>query len=145
MIWTLAFNSCNNNELLHINFGLPFQKTPVCEKLIDRQFSNLCDKDIDKNLPSKPCCKTYSINEFQALKINNTNLKIFHNNINGLETKHELLQIFLANNTIDFDIIAITETSLKTGNVNFKTKVIRVSLYLQIAIKEVLQSIREVT
>ena len=48
-----AFNSCNNNELLHINFGLPFQKTPVCEKLIDRQFSNLCDKDIDKNLPSK--------------------------------------------------------------------------------------------
>ena len=29
---------------------------------------------------------------------------IFHNNINGLETKHELLQIFLANNTIDFNI-----------------------------------------
>ena len=142
---TFAFNLCNNNELLNINLRVPYQKAPVSEKSKDRQFSNLCDKEIDNNLPSKTCCKNYSINEFQTLKINNTHLKIFHNNTNRLETKHDLLQIFLANNTINFDIIAITETSLKTGNVNFKTKIdlegYKSFLYLQITTKEVPQSI----
>ena len=41
--------------------------------------------------------------------------------VNGLETKHDLLHNFLTNDSMDFDIIAITETSLKTGN-NFKNK-----------------------
>ena len=69
---------------------------------------------------------------------------MFHNNINGLENKHDLLQKLLANNYINFDIIAITETSLKTENINFNSNIglkdIGIILYLQIARKEVLQS-----
>ena len=49
-------------------------------------------------------------------------MKIFHNNINGLENKHDLLQNFLANNTINFDLIAITETSLK-NDINFNSNI----------------------
>ena len=85
----------------------------------DKQFTNRCDNDIDTNLPSKTWCKNYSIEEFQTLKTNKTDLKIFHNNINGLENKHN----FLANNTINFDIIAITETSLKT-DINFNCNIV---------------------
>ena len=33
------------------------------------------------------------------------------------------MQNFLANNTINFDIIAITETSLKTDNINFNSNI----------------------
>ena len=33
------------------------------------------------------------------------------------------MQNFLANNTINFDIIAFTETSLKTDNINFNSNV----------------------
>ena len=40
------------------------------------------------NLSSKICCKNYSIEEFQTLKTNKTDLKIFHNNMNELENKH---------------------------------------------------------
>ena len=54
---------------------------------------------------------------------NKTDLKIFHNNINGLENIHDLLQNFLANNTLNFDIIAITETLLKTDNINFNSNI----------------------
>ena len=78
----------------------------------------LCDKDIDTNLHSRTCCKKISIAEFQKLESKN-NLKVFHNNINGLEMKLDLLQNFLF--SIYFDIIAITETSLKTGDKNFET------------------------
>ena len=53
---TFAFNLCNNNELLNINLGVPYQKAPVSEKSKDRQFSNLCDKEIDNNL-LKPAVK----------------------------------------------------------------------------------------
>ena len=55
-------------------------------------------------------------------KLSQKNFNIFHNNVNGLVTKHDLLHNFLTNNSMDFDIIAITETSLKTGN-NFKTNI----------------------
>ena len=122
-ILTLAFNSRNTNELININLGFSVVNTPHHNNISDDQFSNLCDKDIDTNLPSKTCCKNYSITEFQTLKMDNNNLKIFHNNINGLEMKHDLLQNFLVNSSINFDIIAITETSLKNENNNFKTNI----------------------
>ena len=44
---------------------------------------------------------------------------IFHNNINGLETKHDLLHAFHVGNIVEFDIIAVTEISLSTERVNF--------------------------
>ena len=103
---SFAFNLCNTKELINLNFGVSLENTHVIAN-VDVQFSNLCDKDIDTNLPSKTCCK---------------NFNIFHNNVNVLETKHDILHNFLTNNYMDFDIIAITETSLKTGN-NFKTNI----------------------
>ena len=117
---SFAFNLCNTKELINLNFGVSLENTHVIANE-DVQFSNLCDKDIDTNLPSKTCCKNYSITEFQKVK-SQKNFNIFHNNVNGLETKHDLLHNFLTNNSMDFDIIAITETSLKTGN-NFKTNI----------------------
>ena len=111
---SFAYNSCDTNELININLRIPSEETHGCNNTNDKQFTNRCDKDIDTNLPSKTCCKNYSIEEFQTLKTNKTDLNIFHNNINGLENKHDLLQNFLANNIINFDIIAIKETSLKT-------------------------------
>ena len=117
-----AYNSCDTNELININLGIPSEETHGCNSS-DKQFTNHCDNDIDTNLPSKTCCKNYSIEEFQTLKTNKTDLKIVHNNISGLENKHDLLQNFLANNTINFDIITITETSLKTENINFNSNI----------------------
>ena len=123
---SFAYNSCDTNELININLGVPSEETHGCNSTNDKQFTNCCDNDIDNdidtNLPSKTCCKNYSIAEFQTLKTNKTDLKICHN-INGLENKHNLLQNFLANNTINFDIIAITETSLKTENINFNSNI----------------------
>ena len=120
---SLAYNSSDTNELININLGVPSEETHGCNNTNYKQFTNRCDNDIDINLPSKTYCKNYSIEEFQSLKTNKTDLKIFHNNINGLENKHDLLQNFLANNTINVDIIAITETSLNTENINFNSNI----------------------
>ena len=56
-------------------------------------------------------CKYYSPDELKSKKLD-SNFNIFHNNINGLESKHDQLHQFLAT-SIDFDVIAITETSQK--------------------------------
>ena len=71
-------------------------------------------KDISPNLESK----YYSLDTFKEID-NNTNLKIFHNNFNGLENKFDLLQQTLEDLKINFDIIAITETSQKAENGSF--------------------------
>ena len=63
-------------------------------------------------------CKYFTVKEIQEYKQWN-NLNIFHNNINGLETKHDLLQQFLTNLTQNFDIITITETGQKAENPEF--------------------------
>ena len=39
------------------------------------------------------------------------NLNIFHSNANGLESKFDVLQTFLAGSSSAMDLIAITETS----------------------------------
>ena len=51
------------------------------------------------------------------------NLNIFHNNLNGLENKFEILHNFLNGASKKIDIMAITETSLKLSNENFKTNI----------------------
>ena len=64
-----AFNLCNTKELINLNFGVSLENTHVIANE-DVQFSNLCDKDIDTNLPSKTCCKNYSITlNFKKLKV----------------------------------------------------------------------------
>ena len=51
------------------------------------------------------------------------NLNIFHNNVNGLETKFENLHHFLSNDSTKFDIIAITETTQRITNEKFHTNI----------------------
>ena len=51
-----------------------------------------------------------------SLDNNSRNVNIFHNNLNGLESKFGLLHNFLANISSDLDIIAVTETSQQINN-----------------------------
>ena len=79
-------------------------------------------KEFQDLILSENNCEYYSIQDF---KINEEkgSLNIFHNNFNGLETKHDLLQEFLTNLDHKFDIITITETSEKSNNKDFLTNV----------------------
>ena len=118
-----AFNSCDNKQLSSINLCDSLKELNNVNTIDNPQhFSNRCDKAIDTNLPSKTCCKNYTITEFQDLNIN-SNLNIFHNNINGLETKYSSLHNLLANSAKSFDIIAITETSLNIDKGNFRSHI----------------------
>ena len=69
--------------------------------------------------PTKTSCIDYSVGGFQKFKVKKDSFNISHDNINGLETKHDLLHAFHAGNIVEFDIIAVTETSLSTECVNF--------------------------
>ena len=73
----------------------------------------------------------YSISEYYN-SIDSNNFNIFHNNVNGLESKFENFHHFLTNVPIKFDIIAVTETTQRImnefhtnikseGNTNFYT------------------------
>ena len=79
------------------------------------KFSNITCNEVDYNLPVHTTCKYYSANEFQNLKTSN-NLNIFHTNINGLESKFDILHEFISNTSVELDIVAITETSHKNGD-----------------------------
>ena len=79
-----------------------------------------CNK-VDYNLPVRITCKYYNVNEFQNLKTLN-NLNIFHTNINGLESKFDILHEFISNASLELDIVAITETLHKNGD-SFTTNV----------------------
>ena len=70
----------------------------------------------------KTYCKYYTASEFHN-SADNHSLNIFHNNVNGLETKFENLHHFLSNASTKFDIIAITETSQRIINEEFYTNI----------------------
>ena len=129
------FNYCNNNELNNINKldtclpnNIVIDNLPneiIAEQAI--KVSNLNSHDTDNiNLSNLSSCKYYScskFNELMSIENNSRNVNIFHNNVNGLESKFGLLHNFLSNNSSDLDIIAITETSQQINNLNFKTNV----------------------
>ena len=106
----------NNNNIIGKN------KDNTKNKNNDTIFSNLCDKDIDDNIPDLTNCKYYTVSEFHN-SIDSNNFNIFHINVNGLETKFESLHHFLSSASTKFDIIAITETSQKTINEEFYTNI----------------------
>ena len=122
--FSFPYNSCNAKELNLINSSDNFcQEEPIVKQDNNEiKALNLCDDDLDTKLSNLTECKYYSINEFQNLK-QNKNFNIFHNNINGLETKFELLHNFFANCDLDLDVIAITETSNQDINNEFKTNI----------------------
>ena len=109
-----AFHSCDLTELNGINSGVSPDVLPNNNNIVNNNksnlnnnnntniFSNLCDKAIDENIVNLTNCKYYTVSEFHNL-IDGNNLNIFHNNINGVETKFENLHQFLSNASTKFD------------------------------------------
>ena len=110
-----AFGTCNQDELIHINSGASLDESPVNGDYnlnnIKINFPTCAIKNIDSNIINLTNCKYYSIDGFYSLNKDN-NFNIFHNNINGLESKFESLHQFIAGAS-EFDVIALTETSQK--------------------------------
>ena len=87
-----------------------------------RSAANLCDDDLEIKLSNLEDCKYYSVEEFQKVNFEKS-FNIFHNNLNGLETKFGQLHHFLASSTSELDIIAITETSHNNESDKFKSNI----------------------
>ena len=75
-------------------------------------FTDDSSNDCGIELPNKTNCKYYSVNDYQLLNKKNK-LNIFHSNINGLGSKLDNLNEFLASSSTMMDILALTETSEK--------------------------------
>ena len=123
-----AFSSCNLSELNVLNSGVSPEELPNNNIGNDYNntniFSNSCDKIIDENIRNLTNCKYYTADELKnSNSIDSNYLNIFHNNINGLESKFEDLHNFLSNAFIKFYIIAVTETSQRTINEEFYTNI----------------------
>ena len=110
-------NNNNNNDTGNVNSNRVNNNVNN-----NNVFSNLCDKDIDDNILNLTNCKYYTVDEFYN-SINGNNFNIFHNNVNGLETKFESLHHFLSRSSTKFNIIAITETSQKRMSEEFFTNI----------------------
>ena len=113
------FTLCDDIEIQNINNSnsLRFcESLPTFEVVSEvSKFSILTCNEVNYNLPVRTTCKYYSINEFQNLKTLN-NLNIFHTNINGLESKFDILHEYISNASLELDIVVITETSHKNGD-----------------------------
>ena len=84
---------------------------------------NVNDKeDNEYHISNLVGCDYYSCADYQKSKLNN-NLNIFHNNLNGLESKYDQLNNFLCNTLTTPEIIALTETSQLNSNGHFKKNI----------------------
>ena len=95
---------CNDVLLMNIRNSdsmKMFEALPSFEAVFKvSKFSNL--RNID--------CKYYLMDHFQKFQAKNkNNFNIFHSNVNGIESHHDVLHTFLT----DFDVLNITETSEK--------------------------------
>ena len=105
---TYELEKINMSDSMQIFDHLPSLETIYeTKKLATFKVTN---SDEEGTLPTLVNSKYYDINEFQKLKIQK-NLNIFHSNANGLESKFDVLQTFLAGSVTALDLIAITETS----------------------------------
>ena len=119
----LAFPSCNISELNCTDSDTHLENTVnhiISNK--ETKYPKLHSKDIDKNLRNVNNCKYYTINEFQSSN-DMGNFNILHNNLNGLESKFDIFHQFLAESSSKFDVMAITETSQKKTDDDFKTNI----------------------
>ena len=122
----LPYNSCNKEELKSINStDRYFSKEAVDYELNDSDKDsvaiNLCDDDLDIKISNLKDCNYYSVEEFQQRNFDKS-FNIFHNNVNGLETKFDQLHNLIVNSSSEIDLIAITETS-HNDNDKFKTNI----------------------
>ena len=113
----IPFTLTDDSELDKINISNNMRFCdflPSFETISDtNKFSNFQQNEEDYNLPSHLDSKYYSVYDFQRLKIQR-NFNVFHSNVNGLETKFDILHDFLSNSVSAFDVIGITETSQNT-------------------------------
>ena len=106
----------NSNTMKFCEFIPSFECIAETDKFTKFQLNvNENEDDFEENIPSLLDSKYYSVNSFQKLN-NNNNLNIFHSNVNGLDSKFDSLNNFLAETKSDLDIIAITETSEQSEN-----------------------------
>ena len=131
------FNNCNDNDIVAINNSDIIIHTPndiVCDipaYKISEQASrasnlNSIDFECEVNLSNLSSCEYYSCLDFLNFTNKNkhlNNINIFHNNLNGLESKFDIFRNLLSSNSYDFDIIALTETSEQFNDNKFKTNV----------------------
>ena len=124
------YNSCNTSDLKSINsIDRYFQTEDNLTNQDDTDINknemkaiNLCDDDLDINLSNLTDCKYYTADEFKKLNLHK-NCNIFHNNVNGLETKFQNLHSFFASLSVDLDIITFTETSNQDPHDEFKSNI----------------------
>ena len=105
------FHSCKKSELENL-FSDSVSPTINDDETSQHLAFVSDDEDHDHGIFLKPNCNNYNVHDFLNLK-NSKNLNIYHNNLNGLENKIDILREFLVNVNPKFDIIAISETSEK--------------------------------
>ena len=111
------------------------------------KFDELECNEVDHNLPNRLINKYYYVGEVQKLNTSK-NFNIFHSNVNGLESKMDLLREFLSS-TSDFDVIAISESSQRNNdflknNVAIKIKATITILHLHTRKKVMLLSMQRI-
>ena len=131
MVSSILLLSMINSDFSEKSFVMQCVKN-FCQKLFifTPNFLKWCqmiryvvvDKAIDENILNLTNCKYYTVSEFHN-SIAGNNLNIFHNNINGPETKFENLHQFLSNASTKFDIVAVTETMRSKVNEEFYTNI----------------------
>ena len=102
----IPFHSCDEKGFLNL---VSNEVLPVDNEIdFVASQNNFHSNDV---IPLEPSCRYYDKSELHKLNKKNK-LNIFHNNINGLENKFEILNEFLTESS-RFDIVAISETSEK--------------------------------
>ena len=112
----LPFTICDNFELININNSnsMRFLESPPNLDIVNESLSFTDDSsnDCSIELPNKTNCNYYSVNDYQLLNKKNK-LNIFHSNINGLGSKIDNRNVFLASSSTMMGILTLTETSEK--------------------------------
>ena len=75
------------------------------------KINELCSSDIDEHFSGNINCKYYTNDEFS--KLQNNNFNIFHANVDGLEYHFDDLHYILADTSLLFNVICVSETSQK--------------------------------
>ncbi len=113
-----AFTLSDNHDLHKVNMC---DRMSMCDYFPDEEiiddtgqypaFSNISDnEDGEFTTPELLSSKYHTTHEFQSRDLTDR-LNIFHSNVNGLESKFDLLHTFLSGSSTPLDIVGITETS----------------------------------
>ena len=109
----IPFTSLQNSEIVNLNQSdtMKFLETFPPNNIINvtDEISSIKPTDINE-LPSNSSSKYYSNDQVKKVKLDRK-FNIFHSNLNGLESKLDNLQQFIASLNNKLDIITLSETS----------------------------------